>query len=424
MHVSLSTTVAGIALPSMVVSGDEAGDFAGKRWKIEDPDGALNRTHAPVVVAWDATLGDRKPDVTATAPALREIGPNGSRGALVAGQWLSSEAEDGHVRLAWLLPEGPAGPRVFTVDGPAAAPAALSMTAQRDPHTGQYELREGATPVLRYNYATVEPGEILQQIAPGNRRYAVARSDYIHPLYGPHGEALTKDWPVHHPHHRGIYWAWPEVDWRGQRGDLHALQKVFARPTGRCRVASGPVFAQVEGENLWRWEGREPIVRELAVIRAWRRTKTGRCVDLVFWFEALKDPVWIARRHTDLYGGLNVRLNAVRDQHLVKHTDPPAHRPRRAWGEVSGTFAGADRPAGLVILQHATNPDYPGDWVDYPQLNWLQPTFPKAKTRYRLEPGRPLRLRYRFWIHAGGAASNQACADQWTAAQAAVSPLS
>ena len=76
----------------------------------------------------------------------------------------------------------------------------------------------------------------------------------IHPLYGPHGEILTDDWTPDHPHHRGIYWAWPEVDWQGKRGDLHALQHVFARPTGKIETQHGADFAQITAENVWRWE--------------------------------------------------------------------------------------------------------------------------------------------------------------------------
>ena len=90
---------------------------------------------------------------------------------------------------------------------------------------------------------------MLNEVAPANRIYARARSDYIHPLYGLNGEVLTRDWPVDHPHHRGIYWAWPEVDYGTNRGDLHALQKVFARPTGRVRLANGRRFAEVEGRE-------------------------------------------------------------------------------------------------------------------------------------------------------------------------------
>ena len=65
--------------------------------------------------------------------------------------------------------------------------------------------------------------------------YAVPRSNYIHPVYGLSGEMLTRDWSKDHPHHRGIYWAWPEVEFGKKLGDLHALQIVFARPTGKIK---------------------------------------------------------------------------------------------------------------------------------------------------------------------------------------------
>ncbi len=294
------------------------------------------------------------------------------------------------------------------------------MAIRFDSATGQYEIEEAGKPVLRYNYAAIEPGALLQSIAPGNLIYAVARSNYIHPLYGPHGEILTKDWSIDHPHHRGIYWAWPEVDWRGQRGDLHALQVVFARPTGHCSVQSRPKFAKIQAENLWKWKDQEPIVRELATITAWRSTPKGRLIDLEFRFEALQDPVLLARRGTDKYGGLNLRLNAVKDQRIVKHTDPPSADAgfRCAWGEVSGVFADSSQPAGMVILQHPSNPDYPGDWIDYPELNWLQPTFPAPQTRFELRKDRPLTLRYRLWIHAGLAADPTECREQCMAFRA------
>lgn len=282
-----------------------------------------------------------------------------------------------------------------------------------DKTTGQIEITENGQPVLTYNYAKVEPGPIYQEVAPGNRIYAVARSDYIHPLNGLAGEALTKDWSRDHPHHRGIYWAWPEVDWRGQRGDLHALQKVFARPEGWTRTSARGDYAQIEARNRWLWEDRDPIVREQVLIRAWRTTTEGRWVDLEFRFVALGDPVQVARRGTEAYGGLNLRFSAVRDQQIVKHTDPAESQPRRAWGEMAGTFSNAAQSAGVVILPDAQNPDYPGDWVDYPNLNWLQPTFPAKGTRYELRVDRPLILRYRLWIHAGAAASDAACARQW-----------
>jgi len=289
---------------------------------------------------------------------------------------------------------------------------AATMDVREDKATGQYLIQESGKPVLRYNYQAIAPGDLLAQIKEANRKYAQARSDYIHPLYGLNGEELTLDWPLDHPHHRGIYWAWPEVDYHGERGDLHALQRVFARPTGVCMTQDGPDNARIDAENLWRWEDQEPIVREIAVIRAWRSVPTGRFIDLEFHFTALKEEVALARRETKLYGGLNIRLAPVKQQSIRFSNDPPGTTPRRAWGDVSGIFSGA-AVTSLAVFQMPSNPGYPGDWVQYPEINWLQPTFPAAGTRYVLKPGQPLILKFRLWIHPGRV-SEAKLAEVWT----------
>lgn len=297
--------------------------------------------------------------------------------------------------------------------GEPGKPGAVLMDARRDPASGQIDIFEGSKPVLRYNYQTVEPGELLNKVTPANRIYARPRSDYIHPLYGLNGEVLTLDWPVDHPHHRGIYWAWPEVDFGTNRGDLHALQKVFARPTGKVRLQSGAAFAEIEAENLWQWEDREPIVREQALIRAYCATAQGRVIDLVFRFVALKDGVTIARREMEHYGGLNVRMATPTSQEITVHTDPSNAAPRRAWSELSGVFRGAGAASGLTVLQCQANPDYPGDWVQYPKLSWCQPTFPTAGTRYPLLRDKPLVLRFRLFVHAGARPDDAEATKLW-----------
>ena len=174
------------------------------------------------------------------------------------------------------------------------------LTVRKIADGAALEIVDGDRPVLRYNYQIVpEPAMVKDRIAAGNRKYAVPRADYIHPLYGPHGEVLTDDWVPDHPHHRGIYWAWPEVDWQGKRGDLHALQQVFARSTGKIDVQQGADFAQITAENEWRWEDRTPIVREQVIIRAGRRDRFRPLSDLGFCFTAIDADVQVARREND-----------------------------------------------------------------------------------------------------------------------------
>ena len=387
------------------------------RLVVDDPQGLLGQTQAPVTA--DAFLGETECQAALVNRLwLREQNTSGDAPAIPV-QCLPAGGKQ--QLLCWLMPPGRQGKREFTIEIGLPAKVGL-MQSRREIASGQYDLIEGDRLVLRYNYAVVEPGEVLKKVTPNNLKYAVARSNYLHPLYGPTGEVLTRDWSPDHPHHRGIYWAWPEVDWRGQRGDLHALQKIFARPTGQCVISSGPVFAQVDAENVWKWEDSEAIVRERTILRAYRATPLGRVLDLEFQFTALNEPVSVARRGASHYGGLNVRFSTVQNQQITKQIDPAGSSPLKAWGEVHGAFGGANQPAGVVILQSANNPVYPGDWAEYPNLNWLQPTFPASGTRHEITKDRPLVLHYRIWIYGGAKADSESCARQWEAANAKVAP--
>lgn len=385
--------------------------------QVDDPAGLFAELQAPVCVS--ARFSDALRQAAAEGRLqLREKSGNADQELEIPAQLLPAHGSE-ELRLCWLMPPGRGGRRTFRLES-IAKPSGGMVAAK---HEGQFVISERSTPVLRYNYATVLPGELLNSVSAGNRKYAVARSDYIHPLYGPSGEELTKDWSVDHPHHRGIYWAWPEVDWQGRRGDLHALQKVFARPRGGCETVSGPVFAQLEAHNVWLWEDRDPIVRERATIRAYAGNVRGRIVDLEFHFQAVDSPVAVARRDTTHYGGLNIRLNAVSGQKITKSSSPAGVRSPGTWADLSGTFAGAASPAGLTILQIASNPEYPGDWVEYPELNWLQPTFPASGTRYAITREQPLVLRFRLWVHRGATPPEETGCGHWQAANSTYSPL-
>ena len=291
------------------------------------------------------------------------------------------------------------------------------MVASIDTRSGQVYINDNNKPVLRYNYEMVYEDDVYAFNGMGANEYvatavdsfmtnpsiyAVPRSNYIHPVFGLNDEILTRDWSKDHPHHRGIYWAWPEVNLGSERSDIHALQKVFARPTGRIKVENGKDFAQIEAENIWITEkGVNTIVREHSLIRAYRQTEYGRIIDLAFLFEGLKDSVTIARRGTDKYGGLNIRMMTPKGQEISYHNDDEGHIPRRSWSDLSGVFAGNEGSSGMTVFQHNQNPQYPGDWVEYPDLSWVQPTFPGAGNRFELKPGEPLVLRFRILVHTG-----------------------
>jgi hypothetical protein len=183
------------------------------------------------------------------------------------------------------------------------------------------------------------------------------------------------------------------------------------------------VFAQINAENLWMWEDKEPIVNEHAVIRVYHSTTDSRIIDLTIKLLALKDSVTIATRFTDSYGGLNIRMQTPENQEISYFTDEKGTKPIRAWSDFNGIFEGNKSESGLMVLQHKSNPEYPGEWRDYPDLAWVQPTFPTPETRYLLSKEEPLVLRFRMIIHAGGKQKEDYYMKNWDAYHSELTPL-
>ncbi len=402
---------------------------------IDDVHGVLGETEAPVkvevvlehnqlIAAEEGRLGllDRtaKNRDTNPIPAQLEISEGGVNSQVVL-----------------IMPGGAPGPRKFKLVESDTSFDTV-MKAYIDPKSGQVIIEEEGEKVMQYNYQTIyekdvirSASEALEQHARTERDtfvttsiYAVPRSDYIHPLYGLEGEMLTRDWPVGgHPHHRAIFWAWPEVEVGSERGDIYALQRIFARPTGKIEITSGPVFSRIIAENEWMWEDREPIVREKAMIVVYRATPTTRIIDLTIKLDALKESITIATRDTDSYGGLNLRMQSPESQKISYFSDKASANPLRTWSDYNGIFKGNKSASGLMVLQHRDNPDYPGDWVEYPNLGWIQPTFPTSGTRYPLSKQESLILRYRLIVHTGGEPDKTTSERRWDAFHVVSAPL-
>ena len=357
---------------------------------LNDVGGVAARSGSPV--AWRTRLSA---DAVAAAQearlALRETGQ--ANAPLISVQVERPDDPPTMARSLWaILPPGRTGERSFELVT-APVPDVSGMQVRDAADSQAFTIAEGREPVLVYRFGTVPVPDGVDGL------YAVARSDYIHPLYGHSGEILTSDYAVDHPHHRGIYWAWPEVRYGQEVADLHALQNVFARPVRILRREAGPVLALIEAESVWRWHDTKPIVREIATIRAFVQHDGWRAIDLDLRFEALEPGVTIARREKTHYGGLNTRFSALAEQQIQTHVDDDSASPRRAWADIVGIPPEGEKVAGVLFLQHRLNPDYPGDWVQFPNINWLQPTFPASGREYALQQGRTLVLRYRIWVH-------------------------
>ncbi|MCX7826151.1 MAG: PmoA family protein, partial [Verrucomicrobiae bacterium] len=321
-----------------------------------------------------------------TVPAQFVPGPRPCTGTL---WWLMPPAWKGEQRLQLNTSAGKTPPLVIQADA-----------------QGQfYDITDEREPVLRYNFGATA--------VPAGTGTNYARGDYIHPLYGPDREVLTDDYPKDHPHHRGVWWSWPVTRWRDEVRDIWAVRGVWSRPVAVRKSQAGPVMAILEAENVWKWGDKDPIVREEVLLRVFRRTPTGRCVDVEVKLTALADGVAIGGRPKGGYGGFSLRAAPVEAQTINAKLDPADAKPRRSWIDYSGKFAGGQGVAGVALFEHPSNPGYPSEHRLYPKLNCVMPAFPGEK-EVPLARDKPLVLKHRLWIHAG-AADEQTLAGAWAA---------
>ncbi len=303
-------------------------------------------------------------------------------------------------RLWWMMPPGAEGERTLQLSLQADAPA--SGNEMRIDKTGEYfDVAQGKLPVLRYNYGSVPvPDGTQKHFAEGE---SYERGDYISPIFGPSGEAITDDYPDDHPHHRGVWWSWPVTRWGDKVGDIWAVVKVHARPAEKApRVAAGPVMAVIEAESIWKWEDAAPIVRENVLIRAFRAGKAGRFIDVEVSLTGLAEGVAIGGRPKAGYGGFAIRAQPGEEQKIVLHTDPKDSKPRRAWVDYSAVFPGGKGRTGIMLLEHPTNPDYPSQLQEYGRINCVMSAFPGDR-EVALPKGKTVVLKYRIWVHSGTA---------------------
>ncbi len=417
---------------------------------IDDSNGIFSKTNSPVSVK----LKLNEEQINAAKKGLLGIVELPEKKETIIPVQIENNDNVTDSKITFIMPDGNPGNRKFRLVTIKSKPFE-EIKATVDSKSGQIVIDENNKKVLQYNYKTVYEKDVIRnnlteydnseyspvggiylekyyKAHPEIRKdtvvttqiYAVPRSDYIHPLYGLNGEMLTRDWPdTGHPHHRGIFWAWPEVMYGPELGDIYALQRVFARPTGNIKYTGGAVFAEITSENLWMWENSEPIVNEHAVIRVYRSTPDKRVIDLTIKLLALKDSVTIATRLTNSYGGLNLRMQTPGKQNISYFTDEVNSKPLRAWSDFNGVFKGNKSTSGLMVIQNADNPEYPGEWREYPTLAWVQPTFPSPDTRYLLSKTEPLILRYRLIIHNGGKTEKKISEENWDAYNLPETPM-
>jgi len=385
---------------------------------------------ALVVPASPATLEvavPLDPAVKLDAAAGWQLEEVDNAGLLVPAQLLPALTPDGlphetAKRVAAAIPprESADKPRRFTLK-PAGGDTAKGNVGFRVEEVDDKSLGlwDGQSPVLVYNHGMIT----AENVPEGDARRT--RSCYVHPLYGLSGEVLTDDFPRDHYHHHGIFWTWPHVKIDGQEYDLWTDRGIKQRFVEWLSREGGPVAGVIGVENGW-FVGDQKVMIERVWICAYKAAGDARSIDLEFTWIPIDKPITLWGAGGKSYGGLTVRFAPPSSKDPSTVITVPSGRTTAdlpdtplAWADFTSKFDDQPTPSGAAVFVDPAHPDYPPTWltrhygplcVGWPGVN------PKT-----FQPGTPIRLNYRIWIHKTAAelAQIQQAYDGYAAAMQA-----
>lgn len=260
----------------------------------------------------------------------------------------------------------------------------------------------------------LEKGEkiLFYQSEPKNHEGTYERSNYIHPLWSLDGNVLTEDFPDDHLHHRGIFWAWHQVWINGKRiGDPWSIidfdQEVKEIEFQSKKDGTGLLKVKVNWTSD-QWivdEQKVPYLTENTIITMNPKTKNYRRIDFQISLLALAEGLSIGGSEDEKgYSGFSVRMILPDDvlfsgfKGKIKPENTTVESP--GYVNIYGSIGMNGETAGVVIVDHPFNPQYPQSWILRNKNSMQNAVFPGSGT-VPVSTIQPLTLKYSILVYSG-----------------------
>jgi hypothetical protein len=280
---------------------------------------------------------------------------------------------------------------------------------------GALTVQNGDQKLLRYWYSTVFP--------PPGVDSSFRRSGFIHPLWTPHGQELTRIQPPDHHHHYGLWNPWTHVLFEKDTVDFWNLgdKKGTVRFAKFISLTSGPVYAefQVLHEHVvLKKDGSQKVaLNELQTVRVYKPADSGNyyIMDITSQLNcATQSPVLLL---TYRYGGLGWRATEVWNKNNSEvltsegKDRKSADGSKARWCIVEGALdsLAPDKYGdygGALMLSYPANYNHPEPLRIWPENSNgrgdLFANFDPTKDKdWLLNPGKTYTLRYRLLVFNG-----------------------
>lgn len=296
--------------------------------------------------------------------------------------------------------------RIFSLQKGNALPDTGTVKATRN--DGGLTIQSGSQNLLRYQFEKVYPPKGVDS--------SFARGAFIHPLWTPHGQVLTRIQPPDHYHHYGIWNPWTHVLYKNDTVDFWNI----GNKTGTVRFAGfntalqGPVLSGFDAKHehvvFKKGGGEEVALNEVQSVRVYHPDPKADfyIVDIDILLQcATSNPVLLLEYR---YGGLGWRTTEQWDRNNSEvltsegKTRKDADGSKATWCIVQGKLD--NDYGGVVMMSNPANYNHPEPLRIWPENQYdrgdMFANFSPTKDKnWLLEPGKKYVLKYRLLVFNG-----------------------
>ncbi len=375
-------------------------------------------TYAQQLAKFKVQIGEDRIDAPVSV-SLDDINYNTDKGNLALYEITSSgeiavpsQLETGYSARLWFVLKGVSAKnteRQFVLKLEEKAAVVRSKVSLKKDYKDM-SLMMNDKPILSYRYAVTYPPEGVDPI--------FKRSGFIHPLYSPEGEVLTRIQAPDHYHHYGIWGPWTHTHIGDRQVDFWNLGEgqgtvKFAKFLTEEEGAIYSGFEALQQHIDFGAKGEDQIaMNEILDVRAWN---LGEGVWMVDYTTSLNSPLKNGIL-LDAYrygGGIGFRATEKwkKDNCTVLTSDNKtridADGSFAKWCIVEGESATKEGRSGILFMSHPSNRMHPEPMRVWPldanggRGDMYFEFVPIRHEEWKLEPKQNYTLKYRMIIFDG-----------------------
>ena len=276
-------------------------------------------------------------------------------------------------------------------------------------------LRRGKNKILKYQTETVMP--------PTGVDPAYQRSGFIHPLWSPAGEVLTRIQPPDHYHHYGIWGPWTKTQINSREVDFWNLKKKqgTVKFAGLTNITEGPVFCEIKVKQEHIDFGlntkSQVAINEELTVRAWNVGKDAEMIDYITTQSTPLDSGILLKAYR-YGGGIGFRATEkwTKDNCTVLTSEgkerDSADGTKARWCRIEGTTPFGQ--SGILFMDYPQNREFPEPMRVWPSNSIDDKGYfffefcPIRHNSWKMEQGKKYQLRYRLFVFDGNLSKEDA----------------